>query len=131
LKLYVTGSFWFQAAPMAAALETLRLIRETDYLERCVALGERLRAGLATASAHAGVALSQTGPVQMPLVMVLDDRGERDMETGYAFCAGMMARGIYFHPWHNMFISAAMTPDDIDLAISAAAEALEGARNHA
>ena len=30
---------------MAAALETLRLVRDTDYLERITALGERLRVG--------------------------------------------------------------------------------------
>src|SRR3954465_9470389 len=29
-SIYVTGSFWYQAATMAAALETLRLIRESD-----------------------------------------------------------------------------------------------------
>ena len=28
-SIFVTGSFWYQAAPMAAALETLRLVRET------------------------------------------------------------------------------------------------------
>jgi len=123
-KLYVTGSFWFSAAPMAAALATLELVRMSDYLERTVALGERLRAGLAGAAEAKGVRLSQTGPVQMPLIMVLDEDGGRDLDRGYAFCSGMMARGIYFHPWHNMFISAAMTEPDIDLAISAATEAL-------
>jgi len=29
--IYVTGSFWYQAAPMAAALETLRLVRESAF----------------------------------------------------------------------------------------------------
>jgi glutamate-1-semialdehyde 2,1-aminomutase len=44
-SIYVTGSFWYQAAPMAAALETLGLVRDTDYLERITALGERLADG--------------------------------------------------------------------------------------
>ena len=44
--IYATGSFWYQAAPMAASLEVLRRIRETDYLERLEALGKRLASGL-------------------------------------------------------------------------------------
>jgi glutamate-1-semialdehyde 2,1-aminomutase len=60
--IYVTGSFWYQAAPMAAALQTLKLIRESDYLERITALGERLRAGLSERATAAGFGLRQTGP---------------------------------------------------------------------
>ncbi|MEO1568743.1 MAG: aminotransferase class III-fold pyridoxal phosphate-dependent enzyme [Pseudomonadota bacterium] len=123
-KLYVTGSFWFSAAAMAASLATLKLIRETDYLEHTVARGHRLRDGLAAAANETGQSLSQTGPVQMPLIMALDEAGSRDMEKGFAFCAGMIARGVYFHPWHNMFISAAMTEADIDLAVDTARDVL-------
>ena len=43
--IYVTGSFWYQAAPMAAALETLRIARETPYLVHLESLGTRLREG--------------------------------------------------------------------------------------
>ena len=39
-RIYTTGSFWFAAAPMAAALATLRRIRESDYLERTQRLGD-------------------------------------------------------------------------------------------
>ena len=33
-QVFVTGSFWFQAAPMAAALVTLARVRNSDYLEK-------------------------------------------------------------------------------------------------
>ena len=68
--IYVTGSFWFSAAPMAAAIETLKLIRETDYLERTQALGQRLRTGLDEAANRHGFALRQTGPAELPLIML-------------------------------------------------------------
>ncbi|MGL4287837.1 MAG: aminotransferase class III-fold pyridoxal phosphate-dependent enzyme, partial [Phreatobacter sp.] len=42
-SIYVTGSFWFSAVPMAAAIATLSIIRSTDYLERIVAVAKRLR----------------------------------------------------------------------------------------
>jgi glutamate-1-semialdehyde 2,1-aminomutase len=115
--IYVTGSFWYEAAPMAAALETLRLIRDTDYLERITALGERLRAGLAERAGAAGFSLRQTGPVTMPLFLFDDDP---DLRKGFCFASEMLARGTYVHPWHNMFLCAAMTEADIEGALDAA-----------
>ena len=119
--VYSTGSFWFQAAPMAAALATLRLVRETDYLERMTALGERLRAGLDERASAAGIGLRQTGPATLPLFLFDDDP---DLRKGFCFASAMLARGVYVHPWHNMFICAAMTEADIDYALDAAEGAL-------
>lgn len=116
-SLYVTGSFWFAAVPMAAALETLSIIRDTDYLAQLEALGQRLRSGWEAAAAAHGFALRQSGPVQMPLVMFADDP---DVRFGYAWAQEMLARGVYVHPWHNMFLCTAMTEADIDAAIGAA-----------
>src|SRR5436190_10952300 len=116
-NIFVTGSFWFQAATMAAALQTLKLIRESDYLERITALGERLRAGLAERAAAAGFGLRQTGPATMPLFLFDDDP---DLRKGFCFSSEMLSRGVYVHPWHNMFMCAAMTEADIDGALAAA-----------
>lgn len=123
--MYATGSFWFAAVPMAAALATLRILRTTDYLERLVALGERLRRGLDAAAARHGFTLRQTGPVQMPQILFADDP---DVRVGFAFAEAMLQRGVYVHPWHNMFLCAAMTEADIDGAIAAADGALAQVR---
>ena len=32
----------------------------------------------------------------------------------------MLGRGVYVHPWHNMFLCAAMTEADIDVDLDAA-----------
>ncbi len=116
-SIFVTGSFWFSAVPMAAAIETLRIIRESDYIEHSVRLGEQMRNGLDAAAARHGFSLRQTGPVQMP--QILFDR-DPDFRVGFAFAEAMLARGIYVHPWHNMFLCAAMTEADMDAVISAA-----------
>ena len=116
-SIYATGSFWLSAVPMAAAIETLRIIRESDYLEHMVRLGDRLRAGLDAAATRQGFTLRQTGPVQMPQIMFADDP---DFRVGYGWAEEMLARGIYMHPWHNMFLCAAMTDADIALTIAAA-----------
>lgn len=127
-SIFVTGSFWFQAAPMAAALETLRLVRDTDYLERMFALGERLREGLAECARAAGFSFRQTGPVTMPLFLFDDDP---DLRKGFCFSSAMLDRGVYVHPWHNMFLCAAMTEADIAAMLDAAEGAFGALRRDA
>jgi glutamate-1-semialdehyde 2,1-aminomutase len=116
-RIFTTGSFWYQAAPLAAAIETLGLVRNTDYLERIQGLGQRLRAGLAERADAAGFGLRQTGPVTMPLVLFDDDP---DLRKGFCWSSEMLKRGVYVHPWHNMFMCAALTEADIDQALAAA-----------
>ena len=119
-SIYVTGSFWFAGAAMAAGLETLHLIRETDYLERIEGLGARLRAGLDERAMAAGFGLRQSGPVTMPLFLFDDDA---DLRLGFRWSSAMLEAGVYVHPWHNMFLCAAMTDGDIDDALVAAERA--------
>lgn len=119
--IYATGSFWFAAVPMAAALATLKVLRESDYLEHTVALAERLRRGFDEVATRHGLPLRQTGPAQMPQILFEDDP---DFRKGFAFGNAMINRGVYYHPWHNMFFCAAMTEADIDFAIAAADAAM-------
>lgn len=115
-SIFVTGSFWFSAVPMAAALETLRQVRETDYLERIADLGQKLRDGLDEQASAFGFRLRQTGPAQIPQILFHDDP---DMRLGYAFVSECLRHGVYFHPYHNMFLNGAMTGDDIAKTLSA------------
>ncbi len=118
--IYATGSFWFSAAPMAAAIATLDRIENSYYLERLQELGNRLRKGLDEVAGRHGFALSQTGPVQMPQILQADDP---NFARGFAFARAMLAEGVYFHPWHNMFLNAAMSESDIDEILLAADKA--------
>jgi len=116
-KIFVTGSFWYAGAPMAAGLATLDLVNNTDYLEKIEGLGERLRVGLHQRAAAQGFSLRQTGPTTMPLFLFDEDP---DMRMGFCWSSEMLKRGVYVHPWHNMFLCAAMTEQDIDDALAAA-----------
>lgn len=115
--IYVTGSFWFAAVAMAAGVATIDEIQSSDYLEKTIRLGEKLRAGLGTLAKHHDFSIRQTGPAQMPLILFDEDP---DFRVGYCWSAEMLKRGIYVHPWHNMFLCAAMTDSDIDSALNAA-----------
>jgi glutamate-1-semialdehyde 2,1-aminomutase len=119
-SIFVTGSFWFSAVPMAAAVATLRLVRETDYITRLVELGARLREGLDAQAAAYGFGLRQTGPVQMPQILFQNDP---DMRLGFAWTAAAIKQGVYLHPYHNMFLNAAMTESDINQTLEATEQA--------
>ena len=124
-EIFVTGSFWFAAVPMAAGIATLARVRDSDYLERIVAAGQRLRTGLDARAAAHGFSLRQTGPAQMPQIFFEDDPDHR---VGYAWTAEALRHGAYFHPYHNMFLSAAHADADIDAALAAADAAFERVR---
>jgi glutamate-1-semialdehyde 2,1-aminomutase len=113
--IYTTGSFWFAATSFAASLATIAAIEEEGALDAMQCAGDQLRAGLdELANAH-GFKLRQTGPSQMPLVLFEDD----DMwEKNNFFVAQAAQRGVYLHPWHNMFVCAAHTPEVIAEALT-------------
>ena len=115
-SIFVTGSFWCGAVAMAAALATLRKLQAVDGIAHMRAMGQRLREGLAQQAAAHGFAIRQSGPPQMPLMLFEDDPGA---ELGARFCALALARGVYLHPKHNMFLSVAHQAADIDLALEA------------
>ena len=109
-SVFVTGSFWFSAVPMAAAVATLSEIASSDYLEHIQRVGASLRSGLQQQAAAHGYVLKQTGPVQMPQVLFEDDP---DFRRGFCWTAEAVKRGVYLHPFHNMFICAAHTEADV------------------
>ena len=118
--VFATGSFWFAAAPMAAALATLEVLREEKALERMREAGAALRRGLAEAAGAHGFELRQTGPEVMPMVLFEDDPG---FEKGRAWTAAAVRRGVYVHPFHNWFLCAAHD----DGSLGAALERMESA----
>lgn len=56
----------------------------------------------------------------MPLFLFDEDA---DLRLGFFWSSEMLKRGVYVHPWHNMFLSGAMTDRDIDAALDAASRA--------
>jgi glutamate-1-semialdehyde 2,1-aminomutase len=72
---------------------------------------------MAALSAKHGIAIRQSGPVQMPLVLFEDDA---ELKKANAFCSAALRAGAYFHPKHNMFLCTAHQAADIDAALAAA-----------
>jgi len=113
-SVYVTGSFWYSGASMAASRRTITLLQEIDGIGIMETQGTALREGLAAQAKSYGFEFFQTGPVQMPIIRFADDP---ELKTMFAFTDATVRRGLLLHPWHNMFLSAAHTSADIEAAL--------------
>ena len=114
-SVFKTGSFWFGASAMAAGIATITQLREPGALPRMRAAGEQLRAGLLEQAAAHGLTVVHSGPVQMPLLRFVDDLDQRLINQ---WCTETIRNGVYAHPWHNWFLSAAHTSADIEAALA-------------
>jgi glutamate-1-semialdehyde 2,1-aminomutase len=124
-QVFATGSFWYQAVPMAAAVATIRALKDENAIARMEAAGTRLREGIAAQAEQYSVDVSQTGPVQIPN---LSFAGDVDFKKAMAFCGEAAAHGAILHPRHNWFLSSAHTDADIDRVLEATDVAFRAAR---
>jgi glutamate-1-semialdehyde 2,1-aminomutase len=115
-RIFVTGSFWFQAVPMAAAIATITAIREEGAVAAMQRTGTMLRDGIERQAAEAGLRISLTGPPAMPNLLFA---GDEDLARGKTFCGTVADHGVLVHPRHNWFVSAAHTDDDVERALRA------------
>jgi glutamate-1-semialdehyde 2,1-aminomutase len=116
-EVFVTGSFWFAAVPMAAALATLDALEAERGIERMVRAGTLLRDGLGRQARAHGLRVRQSGPVQLPFLTFAEDVASGTFDRANVFTGEAARRGVWLHPWHNWFLSAAHTDADVQLAL--------------
>ncbi|WP_136634850.1 aminotransferase class III-fold pyridoxal phosphate-dependent enzyme [Pseudooceanicola onchidii] len=124
---FFTGSFWYGGAAMAAAVATIEVLEREDGPARLRAAGTRFAQGLTRSAARHGFDVTLSGPPAMPIMHFADDPGAR---LGEAFCQQALARGVYLHHTHNMFLSLAHTDGVIDTALSAIDDAFDALAGH-
>ena len=85
-------------------------------------LGRMLRDGLGDQARTHGLEIRQSGPPAIPFLTFAADGGKftRSRLFGTECCR----RGVYFHPHHNWFLSAALTEEDIRRTLEVTDEAL-------
>ena len=121
-RIFVTGSFWFQAVPMAAAIATITAIRDEGAVPAMESIGTKLRDGIERQALAAGVTVFQTGPAQMPNLRFADDRR---FAKARVFCGSVVDHGVIVHPRHNWFVSAAHTDHDVERVLEATWEGFQ------
>jgi len=125
-----TGTYWLGAPPMAAALATLDALEADSGLDKMERVGTQLAAGLVAAAGKHGLAATVSGPASMPYFTFDDERPHR-RPLGEMFCAEMAGRGVWVHPHHNWYLSAAHEESDVRATLAAADGAFAAvARSH-
>ncbi|MFT3866695.1 MAG: aminotransferase class III-fold pyridoxal phosphate-dependent enzyme [Solirubrobacterales bacterium] len=117
-RVFSTGTFWWSGDAMAAGLATLEILERDDALATMNAWGRRWCEGVAAAADAAGVDVAVTGPPTMPYARFTDDDDGRALADVFAAECGR--QGLFLHPRHNWFVSAAMDERDLDQALAAA-----------
>jgi glutamate-1-semialdehyde 2,1-aminomutase len=125
-EVFITGSYFTSGVPMAASLACLRELAAIGGTDRMRMLGEKLRDGMLAQARASRQEVNYSGPPAMPYMTFKDDRGRHDRIK--VFAGECARRGVYLHPRHNWFLSAAHTEDDINRTLEVTADAFETVR---
>ena len=124
-RVFQTGSYWFQAVPMAAAVANLSYMREIGAPQQMLTRGARLFDALADIAGTYGYTLKVTGAPSMPYVRITNDES---LMLHQDWCAECTRRGAFFTPHHNWFMSTAHTDADIQRTLEIADEAFKAVK---
>lgn len=105
-SVFATGSFWFAAVPMAAAIATLDILEQEGGVDHMNRVATIITDGLEDQARSLGLKVNVTGP--SPLTY-LSFEGEEHWQWTIKFAAECAMRGLYIHPRHNWFVSTAIT----------------------
>ena len=124
-KIYQSGSFWFSAGPMAAALACLKELARIDAPARILKIGRKFTDGLSSIAADQGLVLKVTGMPSMPYLRLEHEAG---IEFHQKLCGECVRRGLFMASHHNLFVSAAHSGEDLEQAFAIFDEALAAVR---
>ena len=120
-RVYFTGTQFFSAPPMAAAIATLNELEKVDAPRKLIDYGKNLNSRLEAVASEKGFNLVSSGVFSMPYYRL---EGE-SFETHIKWIDECVKRGVYMLSYHNHFISLAHKEEDIDFIESAARQAFE------
>jgi glutamate-1-semialdehyde 2,1-aminomutase len=116
-RVFFTGSYWTSPVEMAAALACLAELEATGAIPHMRRIGERLRDGVVAQGETHGLPVHWSGPPALPFMTFAADEGS--FVRSRTFAAACAARGVYLHPHHNWFVSAALEERDVDRILQA------------
>jgi len=121
-KVFHTGSFWFSAAPMAAALASLEELKRINGPAIMAERGKKLLDGLVAIAKDYGLGLKVSGHPSMPYLRITNDES---LMLHQDWCGECTKRGAYFTSHHNWFISTAHSDEDVQRTWDIAADAFQ------
>jgi glutamate-1-semialdehyde 2,1-aminomutase len=116
-KVFLTGSYWNSAVPMAASLTNLRVLDRVQGIDHMHRIGTLLMKGLEGAAKQNGFEVKCSGHPAMPFMRFAD---ETNFMRQQEFCSLMALEGVFLHPHHNWFVSCAHTEMDVQETVEKA-----------
>ena len=119
-SLSYTGSYWMSAEPFAACIATIDKLKALDAPNLFRSLGTQLTDGLRAAGLAHGFDLKVSGE---PALFYLRIANDDSLMLHQEWVAECVSRGLFITSHHNHFINAALTREDIALAVDIADDA--------
>ena len=116
-SLSFTGSYWMSAMPFAACIATINKMKKLDTPKLFREKGTKLCEGLKAAGKEHGFDLKVSGE---PALFYLRIANDDSLMLHQEWVAECVSRGLFITSHHNHFINAAVTDDDIRLAVEIA-----------
>jgi glutamate-1-semialdehyde 2,1-aminomutase len=122
------SSLYFRSVDgVAAAISTVKTLRDTAAIEHIWRVGSELQCGLREVVAETGSPVRVTGCPVMPFHEFLTDDEALGSLARRTFSAAAAEHGALFHPDHHWFVCAAMSSEDIARGLAAARAGYEEA----
>lgn len=136
-NVFFTGTQFFNAAPMAAAVATLKELKKIDGAKMMLETGNKLADGLVRIAKSHGYDLYVSGLISMPFFRITNQEPPVFTEGLAGLHKGLHAdwisecvqRGAYLVDYHNHFISTAHTDEDLKKTFEIADEAFQAVKN--
>ncbi len=119
-SLSYTGSYWMSAEPFAACIATIEKMKRLDTPKLFRQLGTELTDGLVSVGKAHGFDLKVSGE---PALFYLRITNDDSLMLHQEWVAECVSRGLFITSHHNHFINAALTHEDIALAVDIADDA--------
>ena len=119
-SLSYTGSYWMSAEPFAACIATIEKMKRLDTPKLFRQIGTKLTDGLKAAGAAHGFDLVVSGE---PALFYLRTANDDSLMLHQEWVAECVSRGLFITSHHNHFINAAVTDEDVALAVDIADDA--------
>jgi glutamate-1-semialdehyde 2,1-aminomutase len=105
-KTYVSSTFFTNSIEMAAAVATIRKLRDAAVIPRLWKVGQALKDGLDRLASDYGVEARTIGVAPMPFMVFTYPEAEVLEAAKHVFYRETARRGLLLHPSHHWFVCA-------------------------
>ena len=127
---WISSTHCTNAFEYAAALATIEYMEEQQVIDHLWDVGSRLIVGLNSAAQDLGVEATMIGLAPMPDLVFHYPDPQANESAKKIFYEEALRQGVFFHPNHHWFVSAAHGDVELATTLEAAEAGLRAVRRH-